>query len=130
LKCFKRKTDELTPIFGCSGLGIAGLDYCYNETAASVGVTLAPVAAPTAGESAISDTESAVDEGATVVETPPTEEEQDYAVTNVQATLTDRESVCSAEDPCIACEGDCLGNEKIASNVWNALSGPLATIPA
>ena len=32
LSCFIRGTGALTPIYGCAGFGIAGLDYCYNAT--------------------------------------------------------------------------------------------------
>jgi hypothetical protein len=34
LSCFIRGTGVLTTIYGCSGYGIAGLDYCYNATEA------------------------------------------------------------------------------------------------
>lgn len=33
LTCGMRGTDESTPLYGCSGVGIAGLDYCYNSSA-------------------------------------------------------------------------------------------------
>lgn len=38
LQCFSRGPGELTPIFGCSGLGIAGLDYCYDAAALDAAV--------------------------------------------------------------------------------------------
>jgi hypothetical protein len=34
LSCFLRGNGVLTRIYGCSGQGIAGLDYCYNATEA------------------------------------------------------------------------------------------------
>ncbi|CAB9514047.1 AAI [Seminavis robusta] len=36
LTCFTRGQGDLTPILGCDGLGIAGLDYCYNASEIAV----------------------------------------------------------------------------------------------
>lgn len=125
LSCSIRGAGELTPVFGCSGLGIAGLDYCYNASAVNsvVGETLG-IDSDEPEELDTSDREDeTADTTTALVELDDSEEESDVV------ELVIRDSKCSKRSPCAKCEGECKNDYECESRLSCMRREGLAVIP-
>ena len=146
LTCGMRNTGELTPVFGCSGLGIAGLDYCYDASAFNSaantltgGDTDAPVVPNTSVPNTVApntvapNTDTNENANPSTITTPDQDannlngnyvgEAGDFS-SNDRTTLTTRNNPCSATDQCELCEGDCMGDDTKCSGDMTCFQRP------
>ena len=122
LTCAMRSTGDLTPVFGCSGQGIAGLDYCYDANAVNNAVS----------QTIINEDTNTVPSGDTNTTTTP----NNYTNVTVDATINSakfelilRGTSCTSESPCGQCEGSCNGNEECADDLACYRRMDTSTVP-
>ena len=123
LTCALRGTGELTPIFGCSGLGIAGLDYCYNASAVNAAVENT-IANENANVASIPNPDANLNahlDG--VTQSPASEQTEDFS-SNDRAALSTRSDPCSATSQCEFCEGDCMADDTKCSGDLTCFQRP------
>lgn len=103
-----RGAGDLTPILGCAGLGVAGLDYCYNASAVNEEADRedfgnATIALPT---NITVPTNNVTFTPAAPTTAAAPEEDEDFSSSD-QASLSTTDIPCSAISPCDECIGDC-----------------------
>ena len=122
LTCFMRGAGDLTPVYGCSGLGIAGLDYCYNASAVAAGdredgagnstvtISTSPVAPTVTAPVAPSTPAPVAPTPAPVDPAVEDSRDEDFSSSD-QAPLAASDVPCSATSPCDECVGDCQSDD-------------------